>query len=65
MHLSTPPGLKWWSWTVTLRLLRIASAACCYYHYGPKVDTTAGLAPANLSFAGWSLGWLGHVVMEK
>ncbi len=24
-----------------------------------KVDTTAGLAPANLSFAGWSLGCSG------
>lgn len=30
----------------------------------PKVDTTAGLAPAILSFAGWSLGLLGHVVMK-
>ena len=29
------------------------------------MDTTAGIAPANLSFAGWSLGWLGHVVMEN
>lgn len=26
----------WWSGTVTLRLLRIASAACCYWHYSPK-----------------------------
>ncbi len=56
---------NWWSRTVTLRLLRIASAACCYYHYGPKVDTTAGFAPANLSFAGWSLGLLGHVVKNR
>ena len=45
-------GEGWWSGTVTLRLLRIASAACCYWHYSPKMDTTAGLAPANLSFAG-------------
>ncbi len=35
MHLSTPPGQNWWSWTVTLRLDRIASAACCYYHHSP------------------------------
>ena len=35
------------------------SAACCYWHYSPKVDTTAGLAPANLSFAGWTLGYSG------
>ncbi len=36
MHLSTPPGQNWWSWTVTLRLVRIASAACCYYHHSPE-----------------------------
>jgi hypothetical protein len=36
------------------------SAACYYWHYGPKkLDTTAGAAPANLGFAGWSLGCLG------
>ena len=40
--------------------LRVAGAA----HYGPKVDTTAGLAPAILSFAGWSLWLLGHVVKK-
>ena len=30
----------WWSWTVTLRLVRIASAACCYYHHSPKAKWT-------------------------
>lgn len=38
---------NWWSWTVTLRLVRVAGAACCYYHHSPgKMDTTAGIAPA-------------------
>ena len=26
---------NWWSWTVTLRLVRVAGAACCYYHHSP------------------------------
>src|SRR5688500_18722612 len=49
--MNTSRARVWWSGTVTLRLLRIASAACCYCHYGPKVDARAGFAPAWDSFA--------------
>ena len=48
-HLS---GESWWSRTVTLRLLRIASAACCYWHYSPKSGRACRICTGVGQFCG-------------
>lgn len=51
----------WWSGTVTLRRLRIASAACCYYHYGPKGGHDGGNCtrePQLCRLVPWLLGYV-------
>ena len=61
MHLSTPLGRNWWSWTVTLRLLRVAGAVCCFYHYNPENGHDGGTCtrePRLCRPVPWLLGYV-------
>lgn len=55
METSLYPHKNWWSWTVTLRLHRVAGAACCYYYYSPKMVRSGRFA---LPTPDWQTGAL-------
>lgn len=48
-----------------VRLLRIASAACCYYHYGPKSGHDGGTCTRDPQLCRLVPWLLGHVVIGK
>ena len=55
----------WWSRTVTLRLLRVAGAACFYYHYNPKIGHDGGTCTRDPQLCRLVPSLLGHVVVGK